>query len=153
LPGADARVRLVLAGGGGGAAYDISEALTAFGVADRTVVTGFLPEQYLPVAYAAASLFVYPSLYEGFGLPPLEAMASGTPVIVANATSLPEVVGDAGVLVDPTDPHDLARQMRLLLTDEGERRRRVAAGLRWVQQFSWQRAALETLAAYRQALE
>lgn len=145
-------VQLVLAGGGGGAAYDISEALLAFGVAERTVVTGFLPEQYLPVAYAGASLFVYPSLYEGFGLPPLEAMASGVPVIVSRATSLPEVVGEAGLLVDPGDPGDLARQLQCLLHDQAERQRRVALGLQWVQQFSWQRAALETLAAYRQAL-
>lgn len=148
-----AGLTLVLAGGAGGAAYDVHEALACFGIADRAVVTGFLPERYLPAAYAAARLFVYPSLYEGFGLPPLEAMASGVPTIVANATSLPEVAGEAAVLVDPADPGCLAAAMRRLLTDEAERQQRVSAGLLRAQQFSWQKAALETLRTYRRALE
>lgn len=146
-------VTLVLAGGGGGAAYDVGEAIDSYGVQRHTVVTGFLPDGLLPTVYSAAALFVYPSLYEGFGLPPLEAMASGVPVIVANATSLPEVVGEAAVLVDPHDPGDLASRMAQLLSDEESRQKLVAAGMERAQQFSWQQAALETLAIYQQAVQ
>lgn len=147
------QVTLVLAGAGGGAAYDAHEAIRAFGVEKNTVITGFLPEAHLPAVYAAATLFVYPSLHEGFGLPPLEAMASGVPVIVANATSLPEVVGEAGVLVDPHDPADLTAQVCRLLSDESLRRKLTAAGMERALQFSWQQAALETLAVYHHAIE
>lgn len=146
-------VTLVLAGGAGGAGYDAGEAIQAFGVERHTVVTGFLPDGYLPTVYAAAALFVYPSLYEGFGLPPLEAMASGVPVIVANATSLPEVVGEAAALVDPHDPADLASRMAQLLSDVESRKKLAVAGMERAQQFSWQQAAVETLAIYQQAVQ
>ena len=109
---------LVLAGGGGGMDYDAREAAEAFEAAEWTVITGYLPDHSLPFVYGAADVFIYPSLYEGFGLPPLEAMACGTPVIVADATSLPEVVGDAGLLVDPGDEAALAAAIERLLGDE-----------------------------------
>ena len=78
---------------------------------------GFLPDETLAIVYRLAGVFVFPSLYEGFGLPPLEAMASGTPVVTSNVSSLPEVVGDAALLVDPTDPRRLPTRMRRVLTD------------------------------------
>ena len=95
---------------------------------------GFVPHETLAVLYRLASVFVFPSLYEGFGLPPLEAMASGTPVVTSNVSSLPEVVGDAAVLVDPYDPRRSPRAMRAALTDEALRgdaaRARAGAGAR-----------------------
>ena len=101
---------------------------------------GFLPEETLAVVYRLARVFVFPSLYEGFGLPPLEAMASGTPVVTSNVSSLPEVAGDAALLVDP-----LRRRRRsptasaASLTDETLRARALRAGLARARQFSWER--------------
>ena len=83
---------------------------------------GFVPEETLAVMYRLAGVFVFPSLYEGFGLPPLEAMASGTPVVTSNVSSLPEVVGDAAVLVDPYDPEAIADGIYRVLTDDGAAR-------------------------------
>ena len=88
---------------------------------------GFVPDKTLAVLYRLAAVFVFPSLYEGFGLPPLEAMASGTPVITSNVSSLPEVVGDAAVLIDPYQPDEIADAMERVLTDEALRRRPSAA--------------------------
>jgi len=102
--------------------------------------------------YNLADVFVFPSLYEGFGFPPLEAMACGTPVVASNAASLPEVVGDAGLLVDPRDPEVMAEAIHRVLQDRDlaeELRRR---GLERAQQFTWERAARETLAVYEMML-
>ena len=101
--------------------------------------------------YGAATAFVYPSLFEGFGLPPLEAMACGTPVVCSNTSSLPEVVGDAALLVDPRSDGDLAAALRSLLDDEELRARLRAAGPARARLFSWERTARETLAVYREA--
>jgi glycosyltransferase involved in cell wall biosynthesis len=102
---------------------------------------GYLPEQTLAVMYRLAGLFVFPSLYEGFGLPPLEAMASGTPVVTSNVSSLPEVAGDAAVLVDPYDPEAIADGMHRVLTDESLRRELRHKGLARARQFSWEESA------------
>jgi glycosyltransferase involved in cell wall biosynthesis len=101
---------------------------------------GFVPDQTLAVLYRLASVFVFPSLYEGFGLPPLEAMASGTPVVTSNVSSLPEVAGDAAVLVDPYDPEEIAGAMHRVLTDTALRAALVARGLARARQFSWERS-------------
>ena len=107
-----------------------------------------MPNEELVYLYNAASLFVLPSFYEGFGLPPLEAMACGTPVIVSKVSSLPEVVGDAGLLVEPEDVEGLTVAMWRVLTDEKVRREMRAKGLKRAATFSWERAARETLAVY-----
>lgn len=99
---------------------------------------GFVPDRTLAVLYRLATVFVFPSLYEGFGLPPLEAMASGTPVVTSNLSSLPEVVGDAALLIDPYDAASIAEGMRQALTDEALRARLIAAGLARVATFSWE---------------
>jgi glycosyltransferase involved in cell wall biosynthesis len=114
--------------------------------------TGYVADTHLPALYAGAELFVFPSTYEGFGLPVLEAMACGTPVVCSNTSSLPEVVGDAALTVDPTDVEGLAEAMRRVLADAGLRQDLRARGLARAQQFTWERTARETLAVYRQVL-
>jgi glycosyltransferase involved in cell wall biosynthesis len=99
---------------------------------------GYMPEETLAVMYRLAGVFVFPSLYEGFGLPPLEAMASGTPVVISNVSSLPEVAGDAAVLVDPYDPDAIAAGIARVLTDETLRRDLRVKGLARARQFSWE---------------
>jgi glycosyltransferase involved in cell wall biosynthesis len=101
---------------------------------------GYLPEETLAVMYRLSGVFVFPSLYEGFGLPPLEAMASGTPVVTSNVSSLPEVAGDAAVLVDPYDPEALADAMTRVLTDEALRKDLRRRGLERARQFSWEQS-------------
>src|SRR5262249_15747817 len=99
---------------------------------------GFLPLDTLAVMYRLASVFVFPSLYEGFGLPPLEAMASGTPVVTSNVSSLPEVAGDAAVLIDPYDPASIAGGIEQVLTNETLRRDLRQKGLARARQVSWE---------------
>ena len=101
---------------------------------------GFLPEETLAVIYRLAGVFVFPSLYEGFGLPPLEAMASGTPVVTSNVSSLPEVAGDAAVLVDPYDPRAIADGIYRVLTDERCGASCAHKGLARARQFSWEQS-------------
>src|SRR5213075_1932368 len=99
---------------------------------------GYLPGETLAVMYRLAGVFVFPSLYEGFGLPPLEAMASGTPVVTSNVSSLPEVAGDAAVLVDPYDPSAIADGICRLLTDVALRQELRRKGLARAREFSWE---------------
>jgi glycosyltransferase involved in cell wall biosynthesis len=111
---------------------------------------GYMPEETLAVMYRLAGAFVFPSLYEGFGLPPLEAMASGTPVVTSNLSSLPEVTGDAALLVDPYDPHAIAEGIHQVLTDRGlscDLRRR---GLARARQFSWEQSVRRVREIYEQ---
>ena len=109
---------------------------------------GFLPEETLAVMYRLAGLFVFPSLYEGFGLPPLEAMASGTPVVTSNLSSLPEVVGDAAVLVDPYDPQAIADGMYRVLSDPTLQADMKQKGLLRARQFSWEDSARKVREIY-----
>ena len=117
----------------------------------RTTFVDFVSDGDMPVLYSGAEIFVFPSLYEGFGLPPLEAMACGTPVISSNATSLPEVIGDAGVLVDPRYPDRLAEAMTAVLTDAGLRRELGLKGLCRARMFSVDRIAKRLLQAIEEA--
>jgi glycosyltransferase involved in cell wall biosynthesis len=119
------------------------------GLGDAIRFVGFVPEDEMPLWYNAADLFVYPSQYEGFGLPPLEALACGTPVVASNRSSLPEVVGDAGVLVDPNDTSAIATGMQQVLEDRALQDRLAAAGPQQARTFTWRRMAEETLAVYR----
>jgi glycosyltransferase involved in cell wall biosynthesis len=110
---------------------------------------GFLSDDTLAALYRMAAVFVFPSLYEGFGLPPLEAMASGTPVVTSNVSSLPEVVGDAAVLVDPTDAMDIKEGIKRVLTDPELREQLRARGLVRAQQFSWETSVRRTREIYQ----
>jgi glycosyltransferase involved in cell wall biosynthesis len=102
----------------------------------------------LRVFYQCAALFAFPSLYEGFGLPPLEAMANRTPVLASNTSSLPEVLDDAAVLVNPENVFDIARAMKLILFDETLRQRLIQKGIEQVAKFSWKLAAQKVIASY-----
>lgn len=120
-----------------------------WGVLNRTRFIGFVAEQDKAALYAAARVFLYSSRYEGFGLPPLEAMACGTPVIVSNAASLPEVVGNAGILLDADDARGWVDALRDLLQNNARWNALRASGMQQAKKFSWERAARETLAVYR----
>jgi len=112
---------------------------------------GFVPDAQLPDLYRAAEVFVYPSLYEGFGMPPAEAMACGCPVISSTCGSLGEVVGDAAAIVEPRDIHSIAKQLRTLATEPAARERFRAAGLAQAKKFDWRKTAAETVKVYERA--
>jgi glycosyltransferase involved in cell wall biosynthesis len=131
---------------------DSIDAAVKHGVADRVIFTGFVPEEDLAALYSAATIFVYPSFFEGFGLPPLEAMQCGTPVITGDRTSLPEVVGDAGIMVDPFDVDAIAGAMRRLLMDEQLRSDLSRHGIERAMTFSWEKAARETLDVFKKVM-
>ena len=141
---------LVLVGGVGGAAFDIDAAVRAVpAVAPRVHLLGRVPDQALLELLGSADLFVYPSEYEGFGLPPLEAMAAGVPTIVSNKASLPEVVGAGAVVVDPHDIAQFAAAMGRLLTQPGARDPIVRRGRKRAAAFSWEAAAKQLAGVYR----
>jgi glycosyltransferase involved in cell wall biosynthesis len=112
---------------------------------------GHVPFDTLRTFYESAAVFAFPSLDEGFGLPPLEAMACGTPVVTSNCSSLPEVVGDAAVQVNPDNVFEIARGLREVLTDAAMRERLVAAGYEQARRFSWERTASRVLETYLEA--
>lgn len=122
-------------------------------VEDVVRFLGFVPVQTLRVFFEAASAFVFPSLYEGFGLPPLEAMACGTPVVTSNVSSLPEVVNDAAVLVNPENVFDIARGLREVLLDENLRADLIRRGYQQTRRFSWAQTARQVLEIYQEVAQ
>lgn len=141
-------LRLVLAGGKGWLFEDIFRLISELRLDGRVHLLGQVPNDDLLDLYNAAEMLAHPAFYEGFGLPPLEAMACGLPVIVSNVSSLPEVVGDAALLIDPHNVDELAVAMWRVLNDQDLRQEMRDKGLRQAQRFSWQRAATETLDIY-----
>ncbi|MDH7485405.1 MAG: glycosyltransferase family 1 protein [Anaerolineae bacterium] len=141
---------LVIAGGKGWLYEGIFAAAEKSG-GGRVRFLGFVPDEALPALYTLAELFVYPSLYEGFGLPPLEAMACGTPVVCSDRPSLPETAGDAALMVDAEDVEGLAVAMRRVLEDEALRARLVEKGFAQARRFTWEKAAQKLLAVYQEA--
>lgn len=146
------RYPLVVAGARGWQAHDLERDLARLTDAGEVRFLGHVPSEDLPLLYAGAALFVFPSLYEGFGLPPLEAMASGVPVLVSDRASLPEVVGDAGVRLDPDDPEATTRHLAALLDDPAARTRLGERGRARAARFTWQACADRTRHAYALAL-
>src|SRR5947208_2754067 len=122
----------------------------AHGLEAQVVCPGRLPSEDLRLLYSAAELFVFPSIYEGFGMPVLEAMACGAPVITSNTTSLPEVAGDAAILINPLNAGELGEAIVRVLSDEKLREGLRARGLERVKQFTWERAARHTMEVYRE---
>ncbi len=142
-------VRLVLAGKKALLYPPLHEQIRSLGLENRVILTGFVSDEDLPVLYGNALALLFPSLYEGFGLPVAEAMACGCPVITSNVSSLPEVAGDAALLVDPTSVDEISAAMKLIVEDRTLREQLANAGIRQAAHFSWERHAAEVLAILR----
>ena len=127
---------------------ELHDFLRTADVRERVRFAGYLADDDLRALYSSCRVFVYPSLYEGFGLPLLEAMACGAPVITSNIPVIRETVGDVALLVSPTDVHELARSLMRLLENPAEREQRSAAGKQHASKFSWEKAAAATLEVY-----
>jgi glycosyltransferase involved in cell wall biosynthesis len=143
--------QLVLGGSDWHGAEMIHQSIKASPFSADIRCLGFVPDAGLPDLYRAADVFVYPSLYEGFGLPPLEAMACACPVIASPRGSLREVLGEAAAIIEPEDIHTIARELYILATDASVRNRYRAAGLAQAAKFDWTRTARETIAVFEQA--
>jgi glycosyltransferase involved in cell wall biosynthesis len=129
---------------------DLRRTVVRSGVQNDVRFLGFVPIEVLRIFYDEAKVFAFPSLYEGFGLPPLEAMAHGTPVVTSNVTSLPEVVGNAAVLVNPENVFEIMRALHRVLTDKGLRDRMKERGYQQAAKFSWEKSVRRILEVYRQ---
>lgn len=139
-------VSLVLVGGRGWRDEDIRTAISDARIAgDRIILPGYVATEDLPAFYSGAEVFVWPSLYEGFGLPILEAMSCGTPVITANNSSLPEAAGKAALFVDANDTAQITESMRMMLTDPELRKKHVTAGYKQAKRFSWEKSTVAFL--------
>ena len=133
--------KLVIVGKNGWHYNDILKTVEETGLKNKVIFLGYVKDEDLPVIYNLAGCFVYPSFYEGFGLPPLEAMACGCPVITSNISSLPEVVGSAAVLIDPKNIDAIANSIKMVLIDKKLRQNMIADGLLRAQKFSWAKTA------------
>jgi glycosyltransferase involved in cell wall biosynthesis len=132
--------------------YPVAQKVEQLGLQDQVIFTGYIPDEDLPALYNGAELFCFPSLYEGFGLPVLEAMACGVPVVTSNCSSLPEVAGDAAILVDPYNVDEIADAMKRVLSDRELAQELRHLGLERAKQFSWEKTARETIAVYEKVL-
>jgi glycosyltransferase involved in cell wall biosynthesis len=147
------KMSLVITGQDYGARRDIESAIASLDLSHRVKLVGYVPRVELPALYRCASLYVSVSFFEGFGLTPLEAMACGVPVIVSSRAALPEVVGDAGITVEPDDVEALADRMLEVSTDAELRSRLSRDGVARAKEFTWKRTAVRTLEAYKAAVD
>lgn len=145
------KLTLVLAGSDYGSRREVEDAIASLGLSNRVKLVGYVPRRDLPALYRGALLYVSVSLFEGFGLTPLEAMTCGVPVIVSNRAALPEVVGDAGITVEPDDVDGVAEAIWRVTSDEHLQRRLSRGGILRTRSFSWAQTAQRTLEAYRAA--
>ena len=143
---------LIIAGEKGWMYSKIFDMVEELNLKDNVRFLGYVSDRDLPLLYNSAQLFVYPSLYEGFGLPPLEAMACGVPVITSNTSSLPEIVGDAGVMVDPLDETALASAISRVLNDSALRDNMIKNGIKRAEEFSWEKTAEKSMQIYQKLL-
>ncbi len=142
--------QLVLIGPTGPVTEEVIREIQRLSLGSEVILTGHVPPEELPLFYTGAALFVFPSLYEGFGIPPLEAMASGTPVVASNVTALSEVVGSAGILVDPFKTEEITHAICTVLIDRTLHAVLRQRGLERSKRFSWNRMAREMLALYKE---
>jgi glycosyltransferase involved in cell wall biosynthesis len=147
-----ADLTLLHVGPKGWLAQDVSTTVAELGLQDRVRFLGYVPNEDLAVLYQLARVSVYPSLFEGFGLPVLEAMASGCPVVTSNCSSMPEVAGGAAVLIDPMSEESIADGVARVWNDDGLRCDLIARGRSRASRFSWEAAASETLKLYDRVL-
>jgi glycosyltransferase involved in cell wall biosynthesis len=145
-------IKLVIAGKKGLSYERYRNRAESLGILDKVLFPGFIPIEHLPFLYSAAELFVYPSFYEGFGLPPVEAMACGTPVIASNTTSIPEIVGNNALLINPWDTEELFQAMLKTLEDSSLRESLITKGFIRSSELSWDKTALHTLKAYNKII-
>jgi glycosyltransferase involved in cell wall biosynthesis len=148
LQSAAQRLQLVVIGIRARQARSVRALLDKLNLNKQVIFTGYLREDDLNLVLTNARLLVYPSLYEGFGLPVVEAMSMGVPVACSNAAALPEIAGDAAIFFNPLAPTEIARAIERLITNEPLRRELVAAGRKQARRFSWERAAQQTTAVY-----
>ena len=146
------RSQLVVAGGEGWLMEETFSFVSAAGIGDRVRLIGYVNDDELRALYSSCRAFIYPSLYEGFGLPPLEAMACGAPVIASRIAALEETIGDAAMLVDPLDVHSLAAAITDVFENEKQRKKLIAAGPAHAARFSWEKAAQSTYEVYQNVL-
>jgi len=148
----DSSFKFVFAGKADNRFYNLSALIQKLDIADTIVRTGFVSDEELLALYKQAAFLILPSFYEGFGYPVLEAMAAGTPVIASNTSSLPEVAGDAALLVDPYNVAEIADAMYQILTDTDLREKLIKKGYEQVKKFPWERCARKTLQVYEEVL-
>ncbi len=148
----DTKTKLILCGKADYFQQELQKQAAALGLEKRVVFAGFVPDEALGWLYDHAKLYAFVSLSEGFGIPGLEAMAAGTPVLSSLASCLPEVYGDAALYCDPDNAADIAKQMKLLLEDDKLRKQLIARGKTQVASYSWRRMAEQTLEVYRNTL-
>lgn len=146
-------LKLVIAGNKGKSYKDYKICAEKLGIENKVIFPGFIPIHYMPYLYNSAKLFVYLSLYEGFGLPPIEAMACGIPVISSNVTSMPEILNDCSLLVDPTDTDKICASLYEVLIDTELRKNLIDRGLHINKRLTWKNTALSTLNVYKKIYE
>ena len=137
--------KLVLVGDASHGYDEVKYMIREFDLENDVIITGWIPEVDMPYIYNGASAFIFPSLYEGFGIPLLQAMACGTPIIASDAASIPEIAGDAAVLFNPNDVRLMAVSISKIILDDGLKRKLIKNGFSRVKNFSWEKCARETL--------
>lgn len=143
---------LVIAGKKGWLYESVFQLVEDLNIQDRVIFTGGVNDDELKYLYKNAACFVYPSFYEGFGLPPLEAMSFGTPCVVSNVTSIPEVVGNAGLCINPYSVSDLSDKIKTVINDEGVRQNLIQLGYERINLFSWEKCAEGTIEVYKELI-
>ncbi|MBC2579899.1 glycosyltransferase family 1 protein [Clostridium sp. DJ247] len=146
-------IKLVIAGQKGKSYSTYRNRAGELNILDKVVFPGFISINHLPYLYNASKLFVYPSFYEGFGLPPIEAMSCGVPVIASNVTSIPEILGESALLVNPKDIDELCYSMLTVLLDDELRKKLILSGITKSSELNWSKTAMDTIAAYSKIME